>query len=156
MSNLNNIENIEKTPINIDKITLEKSVMNYRIDNEIEDNSFKYLGLSQLSVSELTQNINNIKDILAGRSVIDFIGTNGLYKTLFEMVAKNRKVTINLIDPSIDVTLIESNMYTDSLIIADLPHYKIDEIVNCVSGKKEIILGDLYIKEAIENSELRK
>lgn len=152
MSNLTNYENYDEIPVNIDTIFHSESAID---DEKMENSSFQYFGLDQLSLDDFIQNISNISDILIGRDVIDFIGGNSPFKTLFQMVAKDRKVTINMINPNIDVDLIESNMLTDCLVIADLPHNKMDEIVNYLFDKKETVICSLYIKDLPDSLKIK-
>lgn len=80
---------------------------------------------------------------MEGKELLDFVGSNGIYSLLFNMVLRNKKVLVNYINPKSNPSEIEQHMIYDSLVVADLPDGITKNIVDALEGKKNVIVGSL-------------
>ncbi len=121
-----------------------------------EKNEIHNLGNSELSDSEIQQNLHDIGKILEGKESIDFAGSNGMYSYMFNFVAKNKKILVKYIDPRLDPTEIANSMISDTLVVAELPEEITENITNGLSDKKNVIIGTLYKEELVNDSGFHK
>lgn len=116
-----------------------------------------------MSDNEIQQNFDNIKKILKGKSMIDYVGSNTIYSYLFHFVADNfdtdnKKVIVNYLDPKLEPSELEEHMLSDYLVVsADLPEDIIGNVSKSLTGKKQIIIGTLYKEdELVDNPGLHR
>lgn len=116
-----------------------------------------------MSDNEIQQNFDNIKKILKGKSMIDYVGANTIYSYLFHFVADNfdtdnKKVIVNYLDPKLEPSELEEHMLSDYLVVsADLPEDIIENVSKSLTGKKQIIIGTLYKEdELVDNPGLHR
>lgn len=119
------------------------------INGKNETHNFRNISLSD---SEIQQNFNNIKNILEGKTSIDYVGANTVYSYLFNFVANNKKVVVNYLDPRVEPTELVEHMVSDSLVVSELPEDIVRNISKNLTGKKQIIIGNLYKENELVNN----
>ncbi len=116
-----------------------------------EKNEVHNFGGVSLSDNEIKQNLLNIGKILEGKESIDFVGSNGMYSNMFNVVAQNKKILVNHFDPRLDSSEIANNMISDTLVVAELSDEITDNITKSLAGKKNVVVGTLYKDEELVN-----